>query len=942
MSRMNELESIGQSIWLDYIRRSFLESGELQRLINEGLKGITSNPSIFEKVISGSADYDEDIQRLIDENRSFEAVYEALAIKDVLLAAEQLRPVYDATDSRDGYVSLEVPPHLAHEAEKTISEAIRLFTTLNQPNIMIKIPATEEGIPAIRELISSGINVNATLIFDLDTYRAVVNAYLEGLEDLAQGGPSVDGGHTIDRIASIASFSVSGIDTAVDVLLEQKGNRGLLGKIAIANARVAYREFQKIFSGTRWEALKARGARLQRLSWISTGTKNPAYPDTLYVDELIGTDTVSTVTPTTLNNFLDHGTLAEKLTDALEEAEYHLHQLSEIGIDLGEITRELQNDGIAAFAQSFQDLITSIAEKKERLKGKLQAYSAHIGEHQAAVDSALLRFRDERIMHRIWEHDHTVWKEKPTEIVNRLGWLHSPEIMTENIPIMNAFVDEVRSSGFTHALLLGMGGSSLAPEVFRFTFGVRSGYLDLSVLDSTDPGAVLERERSIEPGKTLFIVSTKSGGTVETLSFMKYFYQKTIEISGRDRAGDYFIAITDPGSGLESAARELHFRKIFLNDPNIGGRYSALSYFGLVPAALIGIELDKLLARAASMGYNCEGNNCPVAGDNTGAWLGAIIGEAAKAGRDKITLVASPPIQYFDAWLEQLIAESTGKEGKGILPVCGEDIESPDAYAHDRLFVYIRLDDDSTYDERIGMLAEAGRPVVQLNLRDMYDLGGELFRWEIATAVAGMLLGINPFEQPDVESAKVLARDMVAAYREKGSMPELTPSMEWKGIKVYSDITVDRFDEILPRFLARIEEGKKGEIGRSYVALQAYVKPDVETDEALYGLRSRIQNRFRVATTVGYGPRFLHSTGQLHKGDAGHGLFIQFTADMPEDIAIPDDPCSDESSISFGILKTAQAMGDRQALLDAGRTVIRFDLGRDISGGLKRILETIR
>jgi glucose-6-phosphate isomerase len=487
-----------------------------------------------------------------------------------------------------------------------------------------------------------------------------------------------------------------------------------------------------------------------------------------------------------------------------------------------------------------------------------------------------------------------------------------------------------------------MGGSSLAPEVFRFTFGVRSGYLDLSVLDSTDPGAVLERERSTEPGKTLFIVSTKSGGTVETLSFMKYFYQKTIEISGRDRAGDYFIAITDPGSGLESAARELHFRKIFLNDPNIGGRYSALSYFGLVPAALIGIELDKLLARAASMGYNCEGNNCPVAGDNTGAWLGAIIGEAAKAGRDKITLVASPPIQYFDAWLEQLIAESTGKEGKGILPVCGEGIESTDAYAHDRLFVYIRLDDDSTYDERIGMLAEAGHPIVQLNLRDMYDLGGELFRWEIATAVAGMLLGINPFEQPDVESAKVLARDMVAAYRDKGSMPELTPSLEWKGIKVYSDITVDRFDEILPRFLARIEEGERGEIGRSYVALQAYVKPDAETDEALHGLRSRIQARFRVATTVGYGPRFLHSTGQLHKGDAGHGLFIQFTADMPEDVAIPDDPCSDVSSISFGVLKTAQAMGDRQALLDAGRTVIRFDLGRDIPGGLKRILETIR
>lgn len=941
MSRINELETIGQSIWLDYIRRSFLESGELSRLIDEGLKGITSNPSIFEKAIAGSADYDEDMQQLIAENKSVEAVYEALAIKDILLAAEQFRPVYDATDGRDGYVSLEVSPQLARETGKTVSEAKRLFAILNRPNIMIKVPATAEGIPAIRELISSGVNVNVTLIFDLDSYRAVVNAYLEGLEKLAGNGPSVEGGLSIDGIASVASFFVSRIDTAVDALLEKGDNRDLLGKIAIANARMAYREFQKSFSGTRWDALRAKGARVQRPLWASTGTKNPAYADTLYLDELIGPDTVNTVPPATLNNFLDHGTVWEKLTEGLEEAESHLRRLSEIGIDLGEITRKLQNDGVVAFARSFEALMAGIAEKKKRLESSSRAYSARLGSYQAAVDSALLKIRDDRIMHRIWEHDYTVWKDKPTEIVNRLGWLHSPEIMTENIPLINAFVDEVRSSGFTQALLLGMGGSSLAPEVFRFTFGVRKDYLDLSVLDSTDPGAVLAKERSIEPGKTLFIVSTKSGGTVETLSFMKYFYNRTLAISGGDRAGDYFIAITDPGSGLESMARELHFRKIFRNDPNIGGRYSALSYFGLVPAALIGVELDRLLDRAATMGYNCDRNNCPVAGDNTGAWLGAIMGEAAKAGRDKITLVASPPIERFGAWLEQLIAESTGKEGKGILPVSGEDIEPPEAYAHDRLFVYLRLDDDSTYDERVAMLAEAGHPIVQFNLRDIYDLGGELFRWEMATAVAGMLIGINPFEQPDVESAKVLAREMVAAYGEKGSLPELTPSLEWKGITVYSDIRVDRFEDVLPRFLALVQEGKQGEVGRSYVALQAYVKPDAETDEALQRLRSRIQTRYRVATTVGYGPRFLHSTGQLHKGDAGHGLFVQLTADMPEDIAIPDNPGSDDSSISFGVLKTAQALGDRQALLDAGRAVIRLDLGRDIPGGLKRILESI-
>ena len=939
MSRINELEGVGQSIWLEYIRRSFLESGELQRLIDKGLKGVAASFSIFGKVIAGSADYDGDMQAAGSE--SAEEIYEALAAEDILLVADQLRPVYDATEGRDGYASLEVPPRLAHDTEETVSEAKRLFAALNRPNVMITVPATAEGIPAIQELISSGVNVNVTLIFDLDTYRAVVNAYQEGLERLAGSGPSVGGGHEVDRIASVASFFVSRIDTAVDPLLEEGGNRDLLGKTAIANARMAYREFQESFSGARWDALKARGARVQRPLWTGTGTRNPAYSDTLYVDELIGPDTVNALDPATLNNFLDHGTVLEKLTGAITEAESHMRRLSEIGIDMGEIARRLQDDGLVASAHSFEALMAGIAEKKKRL-GEARAYSARLGRYQEAVDAALVRIRDDRIMHRIWEHDYTVWKDKPTEIVNRLGWLHSPEVMTESIPLINAFVDEVRSSGFSRALLLGMGGSSLAPEVFRFTFGVKRGYLDLSVLDSTDPGAVLDRERSVESGKTLFIVSTKSGGTVETLSLMKYFYNRARAISGRDGAGDCFVAITDPGSGLESTARELHFRKIFRNDPNIGGRYSALSYFGLVPAALIGVDCDRLLARAAAVGYNCDGSNCPVAGNNTGAWLGAIMGEAAVAGHDKITLVMSPPIERFGAWLEQLVAESTGKEGRGILPVCGEDVETPDAYAHDRLFVYLRLDGDSTYDARIGALAEAGHPVVQLNLRDTYDLGGELFRWEMATAVAGMLIGINPFEQPDVESAKVLAREMVAAYREKGSLPELTPSLEWKGIRAYSDIAASRFEDLLPGFLALLQEGKAGEIGRSYVALQAYLKPDAETDRALQALRSRIQTRYRVATTVGYGPRFLHSTGQLHKGDAGHGLFVQFTADMPEDIPIPDNPGSDDSSISFGVLKTAQSLGDRQALLDAGRAVIRFDLGGDILGGLKRILKSIR
>jgi glucose-6-phosphate isomerase len=509
--------------------------------------------------------------------------------------------------------------------------------------------------------------------------------------------------------------------------------------------------------------------------------------------------------------------------------------------------------------------------------------------------------------------------------------------MMDNIPEITSFVDEIREAGYTHALLLGMGGSSLGPEMFRHIFGVKAGYLDLAVLDSTDPGAVSGYAENLDPANTLFIVSTKSGGTVETFSFMKYFYNLMAEALGSERTGEHFVAITDPGSGLESTAKELKFRKVFLNDPNIGGRYSALSYFGLVPAGLIGMDTATLLDRAQRMACNAEGCNCPVGGDNASAWLGAIMGQLANKGLDKLTLITSPSISHFGAWVEQLIAESTGKEGKGILPVDGEILGSPDAYADDRLFAYLRLDNDSTHDAEVKALEGAGRPVLQLNLRDLYDLGAECFRWEMATVVAGSILGINPFDQPNVESAKVLARQMVATYQKEGKLPDLKASLEIEGIRVYADVAANGLNESLEKFLAQADPGEKATANRSYVSIQAYVTPTPETTGALQDFRTRIQLKYRLATTVGYGPRFLHSTGQLHKGDGGNGLFIQITADMPRDLPIPDQAGDNASSISFGVLKTAQALGDRQALIDAGRKVIRFHLGEDVAGGLTRL-----
>ena len=873
MTKLQELAARGQSVWYDYIRRSLITSGGLKALVDQGVRGVTSNPAIFEKAIAGSQDYDAAIKTLIAEGRSVEGIYESLAIADIQMAADVLKPVYDNTGGYDGYVSLEVSPELAHDTPGTVAEAVRLFTVVARPNVMIKVPATPAGIPAIAELIGKGVNVNVTLIFGLENYGAVVEAYLSGLEQLAGTGPSVEGGHRVDGVASVASFFVSRVDTAVDKALEAIGNSDLQGTIAIANAKVAYARFQKLFSGDRWDRLASQGARVQRVLWASTGTKNPDYSDTLYVDELIGPDTVNTLPPSTLEAFLDHGHIEPTLTAGVEEARSRLARLADLNVRLGDVTKTLQDEGVDAFARPFRSLMASIAQKKEDLQYVSASSSEYLGEFETAVRKHMADLVKEDIVRRIWDRDYTVWKPEPAEISNRLGWLDSPRVMAAAIGEIEAFVEDIRREGFTHGLLLGMGGSSLAPEVFRKIFGVAQGYVDVTVLDSTDPAAVLEKQRELDPSKTLYIVSTKSGGTIETISFMKYFYTLAAAAVGPERVGRHFCAITDPGSGLEEMAEALNFRNIFRNDPNIGGRYSALSFFGLVPARLLGIDLNRVLTRAGAM----AGHSTDPGDDNTVAHLGAALGELAAAGRDKVTLIASDVLRPFGAWVEQLIAESTGKEGRGILPVEGEAVLGPEAYGPDRLFIYLRRDGDDTLDSSVGALTRAGHPAIQIRLRDVYDVCGEFFRSEMATVIAGRRLGINPFDQPNVESAKVLAREMMAAYQETGTLPVPTPDFDGDGIQIYAGGALSKPESALQEFLETADTGDEFGSGRSYVSLQAYVPPTPETESSLQALRTRIQESTRLATTLGYGPRFLHSTGQLHKGDAGSGLFIQIT-----------------------------------------------------------------
>jgi transaldolase/glucose-6-phosphate isomerase len=920
MTKLHKLAEFGQAIWLDYIRRSFIEKGDLSELVESGLRGLTSNPSIFEKAIAGSRDYDDALEDLSQAGRSPQEIYEALAIADIQMAADVLRPVYDDTDGVDGYVSLEVSPDLAHDTEGTIEEVRRLFDAVSRPNVMIKVPATPEGIPAVETLIGEGINVNVTLMFSLDQYDQVAEAYISGLEDLDASGGDVSG------VASVASFFVSRVDVMVDRMLDDIGTAAaqeLKGTIGIANAKMAYQRFKATFEKERWSRLEEKGARLQRVLWASTSTKNPAYSDTLYPDNLIGPYTVNTLPPSTLEAFRDHGTVALTLETQMVTEQARLERLSALGIDLDAVTDRLLEEGVQKFADPFADLMESIEDKLEQLGPDLQRVEAKLGEYETAVNSALDEMAQDDIVDRIWQHDHTVWQDDPEEVTNRLGWLDIARDMKENVGRITSLVDDVREEGYTSALLLGMGGSSRAAEVFRKTFGVKPGYLDLAVLDSTDPGAVRSYLDQFGLEDTLFIVASKSGTTTETLSFFKFYYNHALQVLGEDRAGEHFVAITDPGSNLVELARDHSFRDVFLNDPEIGGRYSALSYFGLVPARMVGVDLDRLLDRGLAMAERCRSR--VDAADNPAARLGAILGELAKAGRDKVTFAISSQLASFGDWVEQLIAESMGKSGTGILPVVGEPLGSPGVYRDDRLFVHLRLKGDEAMDDRLTELEAAGHPVVRLEVRDLYDLGAQMFLWEMAVAVAGHRLGIHPFNQPNVEAAKVQARRMVERYQEEGELPAGQASPPDSAA--------------LHRFLSQEGQGGSPSPGAesTYIALQAYVRRTLETDAALLALRTDLRDRYKMATTVGYGPSFLHSTGQLYKGDAGNGLFVQFTSDSERDAAIPDEAGGQDCSITFGVLKAAQALGDRQALEDAGRRVIRFYLGEDVIDGLDRL-----
>jgi len=943
---LKELARYGQSVWLDYIRRNLITSGELKRLIDEdGLGGVTSNPAIFEKAITGSTDYADALVEL-QKRKDLDAmgIYEVLAIKDIQDAADALRVVYDRTKKRDGYVSLEVSPFLARDTEGTVKDARRLWKAVNRPNLLVKIPATMEGIPAIQQCISEGININVTLLFAQEMYEKVARAYIAGVKTFVAGGG--DPSH----VASVASFFISRIDSMVDAIVkarlkstsdpkEQALLKSLLGKVAIANGKLTYQRYKEIFAEAEWSELAKKGAQTQRVLWASTSTKDPSYPDVLYIEELIGPETVNTIPPQTLEAFRDHGKPKASLDADIDAAHDTMDTLEKVGISMKKVTDDLVTQAVKLFAEPFDKLLNTVDAKcKFASQAEVDAQTYTLPDPiNPQLAEAIDDWKMAGKVRRLWARDASLWTS--TDESNWMGWLGITEDQLAHKQHLEDIAKDVKSAGFKHALLLGMGGSSLCPEVFRMTFGKIDGYPELLVLDSTDPAQLKEFEGKVDIANTIFIVSSKSGSTLEPNIFKQYFFERVKQAVGADKAGSRFIAITDPGSKFEQVAQADAFRHIFHGVPSIGGRYSALSDFGMVPASIMGVDAPKFLDRADVMAIACS--SCLPVEKNPGVVLGLILGTAAKNKRDKVTLITSPGISDFGAWLEQLLAESTGKDGKGLIPVDHEALGAPEVYGNDRVFAYIRLEGgaDAAQDKAVDAIAKAGHPVIRIALADTYNLGQEMFRWEIATAVAGAVIGINPFNQPDVEASKIATRKLTTEYEKTGSLPAESPIWSGDGIELFTDeknaaalaLAVGSDKSLAGYLRAHLKRLGAGD----YFALLAYVQMNKPHENTLQGIRIAIRDKKRVATCLGFGPRFLHSTGQAYKGGPNSGVFLQLTCDDKNDLPVPGQ------KFTFGVVKAAQARGDFQVLAERSRRALRVHL-KDVDRGLAALESAVK
>ncbi|MHB8145874.1 MAG: bifunctional transaldolase/phosoglucose isomerase [Vulcanimicrobiaceae bacterium] len=936
-NQLEQLLDAGQSVWLDNLRRGMFASGELARLIERGLRGMTSNPTIFEKAIGTGDDYDEQLRSLIDRETDADALFWDLAVQDIQNACDAFSGVFTSSKGNDGFVSLEVSPLLAHDTQGTIAMAKQLWDRVGRPNLMVKIPGTNEGVDAIEACIYAGLNINVTLIFSIDMYEKTARAYIKGLERRVREGKPVD------TIRSVNSVFVSRIDTAIDKLLNAKIAKGesgygsLLGKTGIANLKLTYQKFKELFQGETFAEAAKAGAHPQRPLWASTSTKNPSYPDLMYVDTVVGPDTVNTMPPNTLEALFDHGTIvAGTVEHDLDGARATLKALQDAGISLYDVTHQLQIEGVSSFSDSFAALLGAIVYKQKQLAAGGERVALSLGTAQPRYERALGQLSSDDFLKKLWAKDTTPWTNDPSAadiIKHALGWLDIPQRLMESVPNLISFANDAKRE-FDNVVVMGMGGSSLAPDVLHDTLGDLETFPRLLVLDSTDPQQISELEEQIDVAQTLFIVASKSGTTTEPNAFYAYFHDKVAKAVGAQKAGRHFLAITDPGTITVDEAKANGFLACFENDPNIGGRYSALSFVGIVPSALAGYDINLLLDRGlGAMHANDRIVDPKVA---PGLRFGAAIGGLAIDGRDKLTIVTHPDVAAFGAWAEQLIAESTGKLGKGIIPIAGEELGHPDVYAADRVFVYVGSnlpDPHPGTQEALAELESAGHPVIRLALNDEYDLGEQFYLWEIAVAAAGSILQINTFDQPNVQESKDNTKALLAKYQQTGRIDEPkadidAPAFDLTFLSGSKGISATDATAALSGVFASLHAG-------DYQAICAYIARNERHEVLLDELRLKIRDARRVATTVGFGPRFLHSTGQLHKGGPDTVVMLQITADEPHDPMIPG------MNVGFRTLLAAQALGDWQSLDKRHRRGLRVHLKGDVEAGLRALISTI-
>jgi transaldolase/glucose-6-phosphate isomerase len=919
MLTTDTVKKTGQSLWLDNLRRDFLLDGTMARMIRDrAVTGLTSNPSIFEKALASQL-YAGPMAKLADGKRNPEEIFEILAVEDIQRAADLLKPVYEASGGLDGFVSMEVSPKLARDAARTESEGLRLAERVGRPNLMIKVPATAEGLRAGENLLKKGVSVNFTLIFSVERYRQVANAYISAMRWRAANGLPAEG------MASVASFFVSRIDTAVDKALSAvPGGAKLKGLAGVDNSLLAYKLYRELFFSP--------GAVTppQRILWASTSVKDPAYRPSLYMEELALPGSVNTAPEEALEAYFADGRInSSPVGPRYAAAEADFKALAAAGVDFGRILADLETDGIEKFSKSYDGILARVAGAGKAAAAERPA----AGPLPTATAPAQKRLAETDFTARLWKKDAGLWKNDEAHkkhIAGALGWLDIPFKMLPKVKEITAFAGEIREEGFTHAVLLGMGGSSLAAEVLRSAFQ-DPAWPRLLVLDSTDPAWIDYVRSQIDVKRTLFIYSSKSGGTIEPASLFKYFWS-LVKAARIKSPGQNFIAITDPGTALDKLAKEKKFRAVFHGHPEIGGRFSALSYFGLVPAALCGTDIRKLLERAINMANLCKGKD-PAA--NPGAALGAQLAAYAQAGRDKLTLVMPPKLAGLGLWIEQLVAESTGKEGKGIVPVCAEPVLEADKYQPDRLFVRTRLGGNAPAETALAAVQAAGHPVITLNAEDAYDIGAEFYRWETAVAAAGALLGINPFDQPDVQEAKALTLGALAAFSAKGKRPGPRPDFAADRIEVYasralkeSDTPIATYDDVFWSVFSFLQE-------KEYISLLAYMPDDPKVAAGLAALRETLTTYTSSACTLAYGPRYLHSSGQLHKGGPDNAFFVILTSQPKKDIVVPGE------KYTFWQLEMAQALGDFEALASKNRRVLRLHLKHPLDKSLAYLSERI-